>query len=150
MKFIRSKKGIALAASLVVVIAGAVGAYAYFTAAGSGTGTFTSGNVGAITISSATVGPLFPQTDSSQTTALTVTVHNGGASSQYVGQITGTVATNGGCQGSWFSVASIAAPGVLTPGDHTFSSSVILNDNGGNQDACAGQTETINWASAAG
>jgi len=150
MKFIGTKKRAAVAITLVVVAASAVGAYAYFTASGTGTGTFTSGTIGAIHISSNTVGPLFPQTNTASTSPITVTVDNTGASSEYVGQITGTVADNGGCSGSWFTVASITTPGLLTPGTHTFASSVILNDNNGNQNACAGQTETINWVSASG
>lgn len=38
MKFIKSRKGVALLAALVVVAVAAVGAYAYFSATGSGTG----------------------------------------------------------------------------------------------------------------
>ncbi|HUK44723.1 MAG TPA: hypothetical protein VLV28_05475 [Gaiellaceae bacterium] len=43
MKLIRSKKGIALLAALAVIAVSAVGAYAYFTSAGSGTGSATVG-----------------------------------------------------------------------------------------------------------
>ena len=150
MKFIRTRRGLTPVVAVIVTVAAAVGAYAFFSASGSGTGTFTSGTVGAITITNTTVGPLSPQMDSSQTTPLTVTVNNAGATSQFVGAITGSVATNGSCQGSWFTVASVAAPGLLTPGNHTFSSSVIFNDTGTSQNACAGQTETINWTSASG
>lgn len=149
MKFF-TKKRVAILAVLVVVAISAVAAYAYFTSAGSGQGFVNSGQIGATVLSSDTVGPLYPQTNPGNTTAVTVHVNNTGGGDQYVGQITGTVEDQAGCSGSWFSVAPVAAPGLLSPGSHDFVSSVILNDNGGNQNACANKTLTIDWASAAG
>ena len=143
------KKGLAVAAAVAVACVGAVVAYAA-TATGGGSGSFQSGTVGAITISSPSVGPLYPQLDPTATTPVTVTVSNAGATSQVVEKITGTVETSGGCLGSWFTVASIAAPGSLTPGNHTFASSIILNDAGVDQDACINLTRTIDWSSASG
>src|SRR3954449_12754269 len=43
MKFIKTKKGLALLATVAVVAIAAVGAYAYFTASGSGSGTVNAG-----------------------------------------------------------------------------------------------------------
>ena len=45
LKFIKTKKGVAMLATLVVVGAAAFGAYAYFTAGGSGNGLGDGGNV---------------------------------------------------------------------------------------------------------
>jgi hypothetical protein len=145
----RSSRGLAVAAALTAACVGVVVAYAA-TATGGGTASFQSGTVGAIAISSPSVGPLYPQLSSAATTPVTVTVDNTGGTSQVVGQITGAVNTSGGCLGSWFTVASIPAPGSLAPGNHTFSSSVILNDTGIDQDACINKSVTISWTSASG
>lgn len=140
-------------AVLAVAAAAAVGAYAYFTAAGSGTGQFTSGQIGSVTITSDTAGPLYPQTNASLTTPLTVRVTNNGANQQYVGAISGVVDPSSlpaGCSASWFTIAPISAPGLIAPGESDYSSSIILNDDGGNQNACANHTFTIDWTSASG
>jgi len=151
MGFLKSKKGLALVAVLVIAVAAAVSAYAYFTAAGGGSGSFSTGDIGSITITSDGVGPLYPQTDSSKTTAVTVHVTNNGASSQYVGDITGVVTgVPTDCDPGWFTVAKIPAPGLLPHGTSDFQSSVILNDNGHSQNACASADLTITWSSAAG
>lgn len=142
-----TRRRLAILSVVVALVGGGVAAYAQFSASGGGTGSFTSTTPGAVTISSPNVGPLYPQINPADTTPLTVTVSVGGSANEFVGQITGTVQTVGGCLGSWFTVAPIAAPGDLTPGNHTFSSSVILNDDDRDQSACAGQTETINWTS---
>jgi hypothetical protein len=65
MKFIKSKKGLALLATLVVAAAAAFGAYAYFTSTGSGTGSATVGTSTAWTVAQTSadnlaVGPLYP------------------------------------------------------------------------------------------
>src|SRR4051794_5973987 len=44
MKFIKTKKGLALLATVAVVAIAAVGAYAYFTASGAGSGTVNAGS----------------------------------------------------------------------------------------------------------
>ena len=99
-------------------------------------------------------GPLYPQTNPSNTTPITIHVTNNGGGSQYVGQITGAIdATTlpAGCDPSWFTIASATAPGLVAAGATvSASSSIILNDNGGNQNACANHTFTINWTSASG
>ena len=51
MKFLMSKKGVALLATLVVAAVAAFGAYAYFTAAGSGSGTASVGSASGIQLS---------------------------------------------------------------------------------------------------
>jgi hypothetical protein len=151
MKFIKSKKGLALVTVLVIAAVAAVSAYAYFTAAGGGSGSFSTGDIGSITITSGTVGPLYPQTDPTKVTPVTVHVKNNGASDQYVGDVTGVVTgTPTDCDPSWFTVATVPAPGLLPPGTSDFQSSVILNDNGHSQNACASADLTITWSSAAG
>jgi hypothetical protein len=147
-----STKGLAVVAAAVSVAAASVGAYAYFLASGSGHGTFTSGRIGSVTISSDSAGPLYPQASPSRTTDLTVHVTNSGAGPQHVGPITGVVDPNSlpaGCQAGWFTIAPISSPGTLSPGQTVdLGSSVILNDSGVNQNACASTQFTINWSSA--
>lgn len=61
MKFIKSKKGLALLATLAVAIVASVGAYAYFTSAGTGSGTAAVGtNTTSITIAATITDGLVP------------------------------------------------------------------------------------------
>jgi hypothetical protein len=132
------------AAATVVVLAAAVASYAQFTGPGNDAGTPVSSGIGAVTITSPAVGPLSPQINPEDTTPVAVTVNNTGADSVHVAQITGAVATHGGCLGWWFTVAPIA-PGTITPGEHTYSSSVVLRNTDGDQTACTSQKQTIDW-----
>jgi hypothetical protein len=63
MKLIKSKKAIVLLAMSIVAIVAAVGAYAYFTTTGSGTGSAAVGTDTAISLSGTTVGSLYPGTN---------------------------------------------------------------------------------------
>jgi hypothetical protein len=152
MRFLMSTKGFALVVGVVAVAGASVAAYAYFLAAGSGHGTFTSGRIGSVTIASDSAGPLYPQTSPSSATALTVHVTNNGNGPQHVGTIAGVVDPNSlpaGCQAGWFTIAPISSPGTLSPRETVdLGSSVILNDPGVNQNACANTQFTINWSSA--
>ncbi len=151
MRFLKTKKGLALLVAVVAVAASAVGAYAYFSTSGSGTGSFSTGALWLDQVTSETVGPLYRRRIRRRC-ACTVHVANNGGGTQYVGQITGMVDASSavGCDPSWFTVAPISAPGRLTPGSHDFGSSIILNDLNGNQDACASASLTIDWTSASG
>jgi hypothetical protein len=60
--FLKSKKGIAALIATLVVAISAVGAFAYFTTTGSGTGTAAVGTDTPITLSGTTVGSLYPGT----------------------------------------------------------------------------------------
>jgi hypothetical protein len=62
MKVIKSKKGIALLATLAVAVVAAIGAYAYFTSTGHGTGSATVGTSSdwTVTTDTATGGPMTP------------------------------------------------------------------------------------------
>lgn len=61
-RFIKSKKGLALLATLVVAAAAAVAGYAYFTTTGSGSGTASVGTSSNVTITGSTTGTLYPGT----------------------------------------------------------------------------------------
>jgi len=144
-KFLVSKKGVsALIATLVVAIA-AVGAYAYFTSTGSGTGSATVGTSTAVQLSSPSVGPLYP---GGADVPVTVSVHNPGGGNEYVNQITGSVATSGSCLGTWFVVDPINYAAEVAHGaTNSASTNVRMLNVNASQDACQGQTLTINWSS---
>src|SRR5437764_142756 len=101
MKLIKSKKGIALLAVLAVAVISAVGAYAYFTSTGNGTGSATVGNAtnwtvgeSAAQITAATGGPLYPDAaiGGSHVLSTAYTVKNPGSGSQSLAAVTVKVA----------------------------------------------------------
>jgi hypothetical protein len=82
-KFLKSKKGLALLAALVVAVAASVGAYAYFTTTGSGSGTASVGTSSNITIAGSTSGTLYPGTSE----AVSFSANNPSAGHQKLGTI---------------------------------------------------------------
>jgi hypothetical protein len=145
MKFLMSKKGVALLATLVVAAVAAFGAYAYFTAAGSGSGTASVGSASGIQLSGSPAATLYP---GGADAPVTVSIHNPGSGNQYVGTITGTVATNGGCLGTWFVVDPVTYNAEVNAGaTGTAGTNVRMTDANASQNACQGQTLTINWSS---
>lgn len=145
MRFLTNKKGFALLGALVVAAVAAFGAYAYFTSTGSGSGTATVGSSSAIQLSGSPAAQLFP---GGADAPVTVSIHNPGGGKEYVGTISGTVATNGGCVGSWFTVDSVAYDASVDAGATvTAGTNVRMADSGTDQDACQGKSMTINWTS---
>jgi hypothetical protein len=161
MKFIKSKKGLALLATLAVAAIAAVGAYAYFTSTGSGTGTATVGSDSAWTVgqTGTSGGALYPDptigTGNIQSKAYDVT--NPSLGNQYLTSVTVQVANadgsawaSGSCNAGDFSVGG-AAPGAtytdldsagnFTAGE-TKSDSVTVQmiDNNADQNDCRGLT----------
>jgi hypothetical protein len=142
-KFFGKKRTLALAVVAVLAVAGA--AFAYFTANGSGSGSATVGSSTPVTLSGDAVGALYP--GGADATA-TVSIHNGGSGTQHVGTISGAVADNGSCLGSWFVVDPIAYNADLAGGaSDSATTHVRMTETGTNQDACQGKSMTINWSS---
>jgi hypothetical protein len=83
MKRLLTKKRIALLVALVVAAVAAIGAYAYFTANGSGSGTATVGTSSAVTLHGSTTGTLYPGT----TVSVSFTVDNPSTGHQQLGTI---------------------------------------------------------------
>ena len=80
---------------------------------------------------------------------VTVTIENPGSSAQLVGTVSGAVADNAGCLGSWFEVDSVVygRRWRLTT-SATVNTEVRMPANTAiNQNACQGKTLTINWSS---
>ena len=132
-KYVTKKRVVVLAIAALAIGLG-TGAFAYFSSTGSGTGTATVGTSSLVQLTSASVGPLYP---GGADVPVTVSVHNPGGGNQYVNQITGTVATNAGCLGTWFVVDPINYAAQAAPNATASPSTNVrmLNVNA-NQDAC--------------
>jgi hypothetical protein len=134
---------------LVVVAALAIGlgtsAFAYFSSTGAGTGSASVGTSSALELTSDAVGPLYPNGVS---VPVDVHIHNPGSGSEYVGHVSGSFVTSGGCLGSWFEVDGFDANTNLAAGaTTTVQTNVRMLDSGGNQDPCKNASMTINWTS---
>jgi hypothetical protein len=161
MKFIKSKKGLALLATLAVAVVAAVGAYAYFTSTGTGIGTATVGTDSPWTVgqTGSTGGALYPDpaigTGNIQTKAYDIT--NPSSGDQYLTQVEVSVAnadgtpwTSGSCSKDDFSIGGAAVGATYTDTDSagnftagetkSDSVSVQMIDNDANQNDCRGLT----------
>ena len=157
MRILKSKKVIALILGTAVAAFLTVGAYAYFTSSGNGSGSATVGDstTWAVTTLSATGGPLTP---GGPTESITYQVKNNSTGSQKLSSVAISVANNdasawtavSGCSKSDFSIDGAAAgltfndtahAANLAPGA-TATGSITLQmvDSGGNQDGCKNAT----------
>jgi hypothetical protein len=143
---VRSKRTWVLLGVIAAVAAlASVGAYAYFTANGSGSGQVDVGSASAIVITSDLNGDLYPD---GPDVPVDVHVNNPGSGNQFVNDVSGVVADSGGCDGDWFQVDTIDLNANIDAGDTVDTSTdVRMLDNGASQDACQGLTLTINWSS---
>jgi hypothetical protein len=132
-----------------------VGAIAYFTGTGSGTG---QANVGTSTpwgvTFTASTGTMYP---GSGTSTVHYTVTNNGSGSQHLNGTTAAVANDGsgnvtssgtsvpGCLATWFSVTNHApaAATLASGGSTTGTADVTMAESGTNQDACKSVTPDI-------
>jgi len=130
---------------LAVAVLATVGAYAYFSAAGSGTGTAATGSVEPLVLTSSSPSGIWPDgTDH----PITIYILNTGGGPQHVGTISGNVETFPGCWGYWFQVDSVVVNANVPVGYSTQSTNIRMpTDNLDDQSACAGQTLTIDWSS---
>jgi hypothetical protein len=143
-KYATKKRVIVVAVAALTIGLGA-SAFAYFTSTGSGTGSATVGTSTAVQLSSPSVGPLYP---GGADVPVTVSVHNPGGGNEYVNQITGSVATSGSCLGTWFVVDPINYAAEVAHGaTNSAPTNVRMLNVNASQDACQGQTLTINWSS---
>ncbi len=152
-----SKKSLAVLLGLVMVIAGAGGAYAYWTAGGSGTGTATTGTTAGLTVNQTSIitglGPgSAPQT-------LSGTFDNPSDGTVHVTAVTASsyaidaAHVTAGCtvaQGN-YTLAGTAPVGADVPQGTSVGTwsglTVAMNNLAANQDACKGATLTITYAS---
>jgi hypothetical protein len=140
-----TKKRVVLLTVAALVIGISTGAFAYFTSSGSGSGSATVGSSAAIQLSNVTVGDLYP---GGADVPVTVDITNPGSGVEHIADISGSLAVNGGCLGSWFEVDTINYNDDLAPGaSNSASTNMRILNSGTDQDACQGLTMTINWSS---
>lgn len=162
MKFIKSKKGLTLLSALVVAVAASIGAYAFFTANGSGTGSATVGHATAITLDGTITGTLYPD---GAAASVSIAVANPGSGSQNVGVVhldsISTDAAHSTCDVSVtgvnpaFTMPDTAAVGVLTADDGapggtdeaTATTTLQMNDTGVSQNSCFDAPLTLHLSS---
>jgi hypothetical protein len=161
-KFLKSKKGIALLATMIVAVAATVSAYAYFTDSGAGTGSATVGTSSTVSLAGTITGTLYPAGDPA---GVSVLVQNTGSGSQYVDTITlASITTDAGhsaCDLSVsglnpaFTMADIAVATDLTKDNGaaggtdqtTKTGSLQMNDTGVSQNACKNAPLTLHFTS---
>jgi hypothetical protein len=156
-KFLTSKKGIVLLATSVAAVVAAMGAYAYFTSTGSGTGNATVGTDSSWAVGQTGLagGPLYPDAaiGTGNIETATYTVKNPSAGNQLltdvkvkVANADGTPWTSGTCNASDFSVGGAAVGATYTDSDSagdflagqtkTDTVTVQMIDNNANQNDC--------------
>ena len=149
MKFIKSKKGLTLLATLTVAVVAAVGAYAYFTSSGTGSGSATVGTDAGLTVTQTGTAPsgmlpggadqdinihvANPAAFQQKLSALTVAVKNANGT---------TWTAVSGCSAADFSITQpTVTPVVLAKsgdaGDSAdYVAKIHMVDASGNQDGC--------------
>ncbi len=151
---------IAVGATLGAAVLGGGGmlAFAYFTSTGAGTGTAGVGTTTPVTITQTnTVSGLVPN-GSAQT--INYTVHNPSSGSEYVNQVTVSVASISGagnasgtgidaCTPALFHVTqgSAIATDIAGGGNATGTATISLPDDGNNQNNCENATVNLSFSS---
>lgn len=159
MKF--SKRKIVVGAAVTAMLAGAVGAYAYFTTTGTGSGTGQGGSASAITVNSASTTPDYSSGDGNLYPGTNVTVHftaiNSSPGTQRVGTVSLTTwsSNKANCDPTdlpnSFSMTPVvenqtiaAGAGTQTPLTNTGTVNFL---DSGDQSACEGALFTFNYSS---
>jgi hypothetical protein len=165
MKLIKSKKGVALLAALAVAVVTAVGAYAYWTTGGAGSGSATNGtttdNLVIVGNGTATNGTDNPVTIAGGLTpggnvAVTYKVYNPNSFSVHVADVVTDSIHNSAeaatlaCDNSWFSFAEDSAANE-TIAAHTLGAAhtgkLSMSDPDVNQNGCKSAVVTLNLKS---
>jgi hypothetical protein len=147
-----SKRWIAVL-TVVGALAAAGGAFAYFSASGTGTGQAAVGGSTDFAVSfGTTTGTMYP---GAGTSTVHYTITNNGGGYQNLSGTTAALAKSGdditsggndvaGCLASWFTVTNHSTSGDLAA--HGTASSTVdltLTDSGGNQDPCKGASPDV-------
>jgi hypothetical protein len=151
MKFIRSKKGVALLAVLAVAVMAAVGAYAYWTTTGEGTGSAANASSnGTVTLhASWAADALYP----GGAQDVSFTADNAGDTNLYVGTIhlDSVETSDPDCLPADFSMADVdSSSEVFAGADHqgiAGTGSLVFANSDVSQDACKGATITLHLSS---
>lgn len=142
-----SKKVVVGVAAVAIALGTAGGAYAYWTSAGSGTGSATTGSAEHVTITQTSVVTAMGPGVAAQPLSGTFTT----AHPAYVGQVTAVVdsTSNAGCTAADFTVVQpTATNGEVTSASTWSGGSIAFNDKADtNQDACQGVTVNLKYSS---
>jgi hypothetical protein len=160
MKVLRKRTLVLVGVAAVAAVIAAVGAYAYFTNAGSGTGSATVGASSAIAITGSTAGALYPD---GPARTVSITLHNTGAGAQYVNStslvsISGVTCSDTSLNSvnSAFTFANPVSVNTTLAADDgsaggadevTVTGSLQMNDTGVSQDDCQNDSLTLNFTS---
>ena len=160
-RFFGAKRSIIVSATVATVLAASIGAYAYFTTTGSGTGSGTVGTSSNLTINQAGLAysnapetVLMPGT----TVTATFTVDNLSSGHQHLGTIavSSISSDKAGCDTAtnptWFSTTTDAVDHDYAPGSAqpvTGSLTITFNDLNVTQDACKNAALVFHYSAAA-
>lgn len=164
MKFIKTKKGIAFLAAIAAIAISAVGAYAYFTSTGHGTGSATVGTSTALTITQ--TGSISGLTPNGPIVPVAYTINNPTANgAQNLGLVSASITTidqtvagqaAGTCTAADFNllpatsaVGTVAAGGTFNSATAT-EPTIQMIDTSANQDGCQGATVHLSLDAAQG
>lgn len=147
MRTMRSLR-VATAIGVVVVLAGAIAAYAYFTSKGSGTGHAKVGTANAtVKIVGTVEGELYP---GGAPAKVNLAIKNEGSSSAQVHEVilNKVTSSKAGCTVSAFTMAAVTVNKTLAPGGETSSEgSLAMANTEENQDECQGAELTLAFES---
>jgi hypothetical protein len=130
----------------VFLVLGAIGAYAYWTTGGSGSGTATAGTTtDNLTIASPSVTGITP----GSSTPVTVTVTNPNSYSVHVDTVSTVITTSDvGCLPADFTFPAKVLTTTIAPlGTASFTQDLVFADTGVSQDPCKGATITLTYSS---
>ncbi len=139
----RTLVGAVLAA---LVLLGALGAYAYWTTGGSGSGSATAGTTtDNLTIASSLVTGVTP----GSSTPVTVMLTNPNSYSVHVDTVSTVITTSDvGCLPAGFTFPAKVMNTTIAPlGTASFAQDLVLADTAANQDPCKGATITLTYSS---
>jgi hypothetical protein len=156
-----TKRGVAVSAAVATMLAASIGAYAYFTTTGAGSGSGTVGSAKALVVNQAGItysnagsdNALVPGT----TATVTFTVDNTSSANQQLGTISvSSITTDGlhaGCDTAtnptWFSTTTDVVNHDYAPGNGqavSGSLTVTFNDLAVPQDVCKGAPLTFHYS----
>ena len=153
-----TKRGVAVSATVANMLVASIGAYAYFTTTGSGTGSGTVGTNTALAINQAAISYSSPENALMPGTSATVTftVDNASTGHQQLGTIAVSSITtdlaHAGCDSTnptWFSTTTDVVNHDYAPGlAQAVSGSITISFNNlnVNQDVCKGAPLTFHYA----
>lgn len=154
-----TKRGVAVAATVATMLAASIGAYAYFSTTGAGSGSGTAGSSTALAINQAAISYSSPENALMPGTSATVTftVDNPSTGHQQLGTISvsgiSTDLAHAGCDTAtnptWFSTTTDVVGHDYAPGSGqavTGSITITFNDLNVSQDVCKGAPLTFHYA----